>query len=138
MDAQDINDVDVAKTARAKVNKKYYEANKVKNHRASLFGATRPKSSFFDESTVDAPTLVVDFIRLALHARETNVHCQSSLPQSVREWPADAHVHAGPAMWARQPPALLPRVHQVSRLDGLPLLLVMFCRPGVSFPRRTC
>ena len=36
MDTQDMDAMDVAKITRAKVNKKYYEANKIKNHRASL------------------------------------------------------------------------------------------------------
>ena len=35
--------------------------------------------NFSFESTIDEPTFAVDFIRITLHAHETNVHCQSSI-----------------------------------------------------------
>ena len=35
--------------------------------------------AFSFESTIDEPTFAVDFIRITLHAHETNVHCQSSI-----------------------------------------------------------
>ena len=37
------------------------------------------------DSNVDQPTLVVELIRVALQARETNVHCQSSIPHRLTE-----------------------------------------------------